>query len=297
MQQEVRRKVYFFRLAEHAEFQPKLEEAVAYIEDLPFNDQGRYLVTASDDVVLALFVTSATYPIKIQFGKIRRSALPMVEDGGDVSPLKIAQSAGILDWSHMVIFEDGTVAAEFNRDAPRIARLGEYLAFKSRGILPNAPRFHPLYQRDIIEELENFEAVTILEVEAPITEADLIAETDKNLGSALKACGRAGGMRRARIILKAEQRLDNKLKGLARKLVRHGNSREALTFLKATGKTVDGSRPLNLLEEYLISTEEFLRVDKRTRALASDHAFATLARAYENKRSRISSAATANAPW
>ena len=146
MQQELRRKVYFFRLAEYAEFQPKLEEAVAYIDGLPFNDQGRYLVTASDDVVLALFVTSASYPIKIQFGKIRRSALPMVEDGGEVSPLKIAQSAGILDWSHMVIFEDGTVAAEFNRDAPRIARLGEYLAFKSRGLLPSAPRFHPLYQ-------------------------------------------------------------------------------------------------------------------------------------------------------
>ncbi|MBH1943154.1 hypothetical protein I5L01_02805 [Erythrobacter sp. YJ-T3-07] len=221
----------------------------------------------------------------------------MVEDGGSVSPLKIAQSAGILDWSHMVIFEDGTVAAEFNRDAPRIARLGEYLAFKSRGILPSAPRFHPLYQRAILEELENFEAVTILEVEAAVTEADLIAETDKSLGSALKACGRAGGMRRARLILKADNRLDNKLKGLARKLVQNGISREALSALKATGKTIDGSRPLNLLEEYLISTEEFIRIDRRTRALAPDQAFATLERAYENKKARIASAASANSPW
>lgn len=192
MQQEIRRKVYFFRLAEYAEFHPKLEDAIAFIDGLPFDDQGRYLVTSSDDVILALFVTSATYPIKIQFGKIRRSALPMVEDGGDVSPLKIAQSAGILDWSHMVIFNDGTVAAEFNRDAPRIAKLGEYLAFKSRGILPSAPRFHPLYQRNILEELENFEAVTLLEIEAAVSEADLIGETDRNLASALKACGRAG---------------------------------------------------------------------------------------------------------
>lgn len=104
-------------------------------------------------------------------------------------------------------------------------------------------------------------------------------------------------MRRARLILKAEHRLDNKLKGLARKLLQNGNSRESLTTLKATGKTIDGSRPLNLLEEYLISTEEFLRVDKRSRALASDHAFTTLSRAYDKKETRIAGAATANSPW
>ena len=222
---------------------------------------------------------------------------PMVEDGGEISPLKIAQSAGIIDWSHMVIFADGTVAAEFNRDAPRIARLGEYLAFKSRGILPSAPRFYPLYQRNILEELENFEAVTILEIEASVSDADVISETDRHLGNALKACGKAGGMRRARLVLKSEQRLDNRLKSLARKLVKTGASREALSTLKATGKAIDGSRPLNLLEEYLISTEEFIRIDKRSRALAPDQAFSTLERAYDNKRSRISSAASANSPW
>lgn len=297
MQLEVSRKVYFFRMADYAEIQPHLEECVRVIDELPFDDQGRYLATGVEDTILALFVSSQNFPIKLQFGRIRRSALPLVEDGGAVSPLKISRSAGIMDWSHIVIFEDGTVAAEFNRDAPHIARLGEYLSFKSRGLLPSTPRFHPLFQRAIIEELENFQHLTLLEVEASTSDAELIAEADSDLASAFKACRKAGNTRKARLMLKADRKTDNRLKGLARNLVMNATAREALTFLKATGKTADGSKPLNMLEEYLISTEEFVRVDKRTRALAPDHAFATLERAYSKKKAIISDAARANSPW
>lgn len=297
MSRTLRRKVYFFRIADYGEMRPLLEGCVEAIDQLPFNDQGRYLATESDDVILALFVTSAKFPIKLQFGKIRRSALPMVEDAGKISPLKIAQRAGIIDWSHIVIFEDGTVAAEFNQDAPRIARLGEYLSLKARGALPNAPKFYPLFQRAIMEELEGFEAVTMLEIEASTLDADLIAEVDKSLGGAFKACRSAGEVSKARLVLKAEKKLTTRLKGLARKLVSNAESREALTFLRATGKTIKGSKPLNRLEEYLVSTEEFIRIDSRTRALNPAHAFAVIEDAYEAKKARLNDAAQAYMPW
>ena len=297
MRQELQRKVYFFRLAEYTEFHGKLEEAVAAIDMLPFNDQGRYLTTTTDDVLLALFVTTKKYPIKLQFGRIRRSALPMVEDAGEVSPLKISQSAGIIDWSHIVIFDDGTVAAEFNRDAPRLARLGEYMSFKSQGVLPAPPKFYPLFQRAILEELENFQGLTILEVEASALDADLIAEADKSLSNGFKACQRAGDVKAARLVLKAEGRLDNKLRELARRLITSSKAREALSVLQVTGKAAGGRRTLNMLEEYLVSVEDFIRIDQRTRALHPDSAFATLERAYFNKRSLLAVAATANSPW
>jgi hypothetical protein len=53
----------------------------------------------------------------------------------------------------LILFEDGIIAAEFNIDAPRISRLGEYLYFKGRSILPNSPKFKPLFQRKILDEL------------------------------------------------------------------------------------------------------------------------------------------------
>lgn len=297
MDQHIQRKVYFFRVAHHSEFAPLLEDCVRYIDGLPFDDQGRYLTTATDETVLALFVTSADYPIKIQFGRIRRKDLPLVEDGGIISPLEIAQSAGIIDWSHIVIFADGTVAGEFNRDAPHIARLGEYLSFKTRGLLPSAPRFYPLFQRSVLEELESFKAVTILEVEALTTDSDAISEADSNLGAAFAACRRAGNVKRTKLILKAVRDNENDLKGLARQLFLNANSRESLSVLKATGQTGIGRKPIDLLEEYLVSAEDFVRLDKRSRALSTAHAFAVIERAYLKNLARLADAAMANEPW
>ena len=297
MDQRVPRKVFFFRLADYAEYHPLLEECFRRIDTLPFTEDGRYLPTVSEDTVLAVFVTSFTYPIKIQFGRIRRSDLPLVENAGDISPLQIEQSAGIIDWSHIMIFDDGTVAAEFNRDAPRLARLGEYISFKSGSNLPGSPKFLPLFQRAILEELESFEAVTVLEIEAMTTDAEAIAEADKSLGAAFKACRAAGKVKKSKIILKAVRERDNDLRGLARRLITNAFSREALTSLKATGTTPDGRKPLDMLEEYLVSTEEFMRLDKRSRALSSEHAFRVLQRAYNNNKTRLAAAVSANAPW
>jgi len=137
---KVSRKVYFFRLADHAEFIGKLESAVAHIATLPFNDQGRYQATSGEDTVLAVFVSSAEYPIKIQFARIRRDNLPLVEREGSITPLTLEANAGLMDWSHIAIFPDGIVAAEFNQDAPRLRRLGQYLMFKGGVELPSAPR-------------------------------------------------------------------------------------------------------------------------------------------------------------
>lgn len=297
MDGHVQRKVYFFRLADYVEFQPLLEECVRYINGLPFDDQGRYLSTTTDGTVLALFVTSSSYPLKLQFGRIRRDDLPLVEESGLISPLQIAKSAGILDWSHIVIFPDGTVAAEFNRDAPRIARFGEYLMFKSRGMLPSAPRFNPLFQRAVIEELENFESVSMLEIEALTSDSDAIAEADANLGAAFAACRNAGKIKKTKIVLKSIRQSENDLKGLARRLFMNSNTRESLSILKATGKTYQGRKPLDMLEEYLISTEDFIKVDGRTRAISTTHAFAVIERAYVKNRQRILSAAVGNEPW
>ena len=215
---KVNRKVYFFRLADHAEFIDHLEGAIAHVGSLPFNDQGRYQATSDEETILALFVESASFPIKIQFARIRRDNLPLVEQEGDITPLTLAKNAGLMDWSHIVIFNDGIVAAEFNQDAPRIRRLGQYLMFKGGGSLPSAPRFAPLYQRNVLDELESFESVTILELEALTTDAELIEQGDRHIGAAFKACRDAGNVKRSQITLKSIRSKDDGLKGLARKL-------------------------------------------------------------------------------
>jgi hypothetical protein len=296
-EKSVLRKVFFFRLGNSIAL-PDLQRAIEHIANLPFNDQGRYLPTSSDDIVLALWVEQPQFPIRLQFGRIKRSDLPLVEDQGSVSPLQIAQSAGVLDWSHIVVFEDGIVAAEFNRDAPRITRLGEYLYFKARGILDTTAKFLPLFERAVMDELARFSEVTILEVEAPTSEADSVAEADGNLGAALRACRNAGQVKTARLMLKAPEkgRLQD-LRALAARLFLNPRSREVLTQLKVTGKTDKGRRPLDLLEDYLVASEAFVRLDNRTRALAPAHAFAVIESAYNDNKHRFANAATAADSW
>jgi hypothetical protein len=295
--QSVSRKVYFFELADKNDFLPLIEGCISEIADLPFNDQGRYLPTTDADNVLVLFISSTSYPLKLQFGRVRRSDLPLIENAGQISPLKIAQGAGIMDWAHLILFEDGILAAEFNRDAPRISRLGDYLYFKGKNTLPSAVRFKPLFQRAILEELERFQTVTALTVEASTLDADAIKDADRNLGQAFLACRKAGHVKKARIMLKTSVNPQSDLKSLARRLFTNQRSRESLTTLKLTGRTDVGRKPLDLLENYLISSEDFMKVDSRSRAIDPEDAFRVLNRAYLQNRSRFASAATADDPW
>ena len=294
----VLRKVYFFRVESFDTIKAGLCSAVSLIDDLPFTEEGRYLPTVSNDTTLALFVSRKSYPLRLQFARIRRSDLPLVEDGGKITPLQLATSAGVLDWGHIVVFDDGIVAAEFNRDAPRLARLGEYLLFKARPIIDSSIKFFPLFERAVLGELAKYDDVSILEVEASTIDAEAIAEADGNLGAAFAACRRASNARTAKLKLKVDLSKENSnFKDLADRLFRNPRSREAISKLQITGTTEGGRKPLNMLQDYLVSTESFVKVDGRTRAIASDDAFRVIEKAYGDNKHRFKGAATATEMW
>lgn len=298
LDRSVQRKVFFFRVENASLVLASLQQAICHIATLAFNDQGRYLPTVSEDIVHALFVTRDRFPIQVQFGRIRRADLPLVENRGAISPLNIAATAGVLDWGHIVIFEDGIVAAEFNRDAPRLARLGEYLLFKARGKLDTVPRFLPLFERAALNKLSAYDSVTVLEVEAPTSEADAVENADPSLGAAFRACQAAGHAKTARLVLKNQNATEPKgLLNLTRRLLTNPRSREVITLLKIRGKTDGGSIPLDLFEEYIVSTETFIRLDGRTKAISSDHAFNIIETAYKQNSHRFEDAATAADLW
>ena len=288
--QQVSRKVYFFRIAHFAEVRDVLENAARYVDELPFNDQGRYLPTTTDDTVHSVFVDSPTYPIRLQLARIRRSDLPLVEESGKISALKLSRQAGIMDWCHILIHEDGYAIAEFNRDAPRIAALGEYLLFKTGGKIKNAVRFLPLFQKSVLDELDDFEAVTILEIEALSSEADAIAKGDEHIGAAFAACAELGQAKRTEIILKTVRQPNADLTSIAKRLFQNPFSRESLTRLKAHGKRTGSRKPLDLLQQYMIKTEDFVRLDPRSKAVNSEHAFEVLERTYNEAKPAIESA-------
>lgn len=291
----VNRKVYFFRLAHAMQSLPEVASAVSRIDELPFNENGRYLSVNDEDNLLSLYVDSRQFPLKLHFGRIRRNNLPLIEHGGKFQPLSLRDGAGLIDGCHIVLFSDGIVAAELNQDGPRLRRLGPYLQIKGM-TQQGAPKFLPLYQKDIIDELDRLQSITLLELEIKATDTDLIARADEHLGAAFSACRDAGSSSKTRLVLSATRTRNEALRSLVKRLFINDDSRKLLKrfYVKGQDRPTSQPRGLDLLEEYLVSSQIFIRRGEKSKAIDSEHAYDVIEQAYEENYHRFESAAAAD---
>ncbi|TVV72627.1 hypothetical protein [Sphingomonas solaris] len=182
----VLRKVYFFKFEHFSEFKERLSGSFQRIENLPFEDQGRYQYDPITNSRLCVFPDRLDFPIRMRFGRTRLGSLPDVESGGKLQTLELQEDEGLIDVCHIVFFEDGYVAAEWNWEGPRLAKLGRYLFEKGHN-LPTAPVFYPLFERDIVEVIAGLDSIRVLEVDVPPDAAQLLKEADDNLAAAVEA--------------------------------------------------------------------------------------------------------------
>jgi hypothetical protein len=211
----ITRKVYFFRIAHFDQIREGLTNACERIHNLEFNDSGRYRTDGASAYRYSLYPDTLEYPIKLRFGKIRRDGLPQIEHVGNLETLAIDDEAGLVDLSHIVIFSDGFVAAEWNADGPKLKQITPY--FVEKGKLNDPPSFLPLLERDIVETLAKLKSVRVLEVEVPPDTAELAKEADKSLYDAIKAMESLGATKRVGLKLTADNNSPKLLK-LANKL-------------------------------------------------------------------------------
>ncbi len=297
----VARKVYFFRIEHFEQFKERLSGAFQRIENLPFNDKGRYQADAQTNSLLCGFPDSLEYPLRLRFGRTRRNLLPDIEREGQLKTLALREDEGLIDVCHVMIFEDGHVASEFNHDGPRLVKLGPYL-FDKGANLPTAPRFLPLFERDIVEVVEKMGSVRVLELDVPPDTAQLIREADDNLAAAVEASAKAGASKKVGIALTSDlgtTTLQSLTAKLAMLIKRRPQDRERFKTLKATGY-ISGStvpRYVDILEEKLVSGEIFRRRTARSRSIDSAQAYQIIEAAYEAKRDKLHAAAVANELW
>ena len=178
------RKVYFFKIEHFNQVKESLPVAIARIDKLPFDDDGRYRFDVISRTRLCAFPDSLTYPLKIRFGKTRRDALPQIEHEGSLKTLELQENEGLIDISHVMIFDDGFVAAEWNHEGPKLAQLSPY--FFDKGKLNDPPKFLILMERDIVEVISELDSVRVLEIELPPDAAELAREADENFYTAVK---------------------------------------------------------------------------------------------------------------
>lgn len=289
------RKVYFFRIEHFSDLKDALPGALQRIENLPFNDDGRYLVETRWGARLCVFPDTLEYPLRLRFGRTRRDQLPDVEKSGKLEALELAEDAGLIDLGHLMIFDDGHIAAEWNPEGPKLQRLTAYLVAKG-GMRENV-KIRNLFQRDIVEVVSRLDSVRILDIDLPPTAAELAREADADLASAISATERMGATKKIGLTLTADQG-SMKLRELALRLARliQGRPQERSQFytLKATGHdSVAGvSRYVDILESKLVTGEMFPKKDSRSRSLDSDEAYRLIHRSYLEMKPRLAEAAT-----
>ena len=289
------RKVYFFKVEHFSEVKESLPGALERISMLKFDDDGRYRLEPISRTRLCAFPDSLSYPLKIRFGKTRRDALPQVESEGSLKTLELQENEGLIDLSHVMIFEDGFVAAEWNHEGPKLSQLSPY--FFEKGKLNNPPNFLILMERDIVEVVENLQSVQILEIDIPPDAAEIAREADENFYTAIKATEALGATKRVSIKLTAESsslKLRNIALRLAEIIKNRPHERDRFKGLTVNGYG-DGSRLrkfVDILESKLVSGEIFTRTSARARSIDSEDAYRVIQRAFIENREKIITAAT-----
>jgi len=290
------RKVYFFRIEHFQELMPSLLGALQRIENLPFNDTGRYLLETPSQSRLCVWPDTLEFPVKLRFGRIRRDLLPDVENAGQLDDLPLQEDAGLIDLGHLMIFEDGHVAGEWNPDGPKIARLTAYLLEKG-GMTP-PPKFRNLFERDIVDVVSRLGSVRILDIDIPHDSIELAREADQGLGEALEATSKLGASKKIGLTLTATQgsaTLRDLAVSIAQLIKSRPRERERFLNVKATGRdqVLNLNRVVDVLEDKLVSSEYFPRRTSRSRSLDSGQAYALIEGAYIRRKETLPFAATA----
>jgi hypothetical protein len=254
----------------------------------------------TDGAVTCCWVDRVQPAQRLRIGDVRRRYLPRVEEQGVLSDLPIRPLAGIAEEVHVVFFENNIVGSEFNFYGPRISRLRRYLAVKTSdaGVVPY---FEPLLRNDIREQLGHMEDVRLFDLKIRSSWIETVRRANAELGAAFDAGARAGHAEEIEIVLKSRaysrQPIARRLLGAAQRLVAADGVRtEALRFnFKGLSQESGRVETMDLLSDKLISKQEIVLANERTRTLDSESAYAAIQRAYSELRDDLERAAGADA--
>jgi hypothetical protein len=297
---EVSRNIHFFRAdcgtdddGSPIAFAPR--RMLEHINGLSFTSGGRYFEDGEN--TYCLWVDGVAPPVHLRFAVIRREGLPFVEENGILSALQIPDAAGLVEQIHVEFFQHNIVGCDFNFYGPRLPRLRTYLRERG-GPDHQEVAFEPLVRRDILEALDRFGGIRVFDFRVRRADIDLIAQTDRSLGDALRAQAALADAEEVEVILRPKPYARKADLGsgafqLVRKLVRRGEVLEVARAFRVEGR-IDGapSEPLNILDARLVSEQLIAKEPGRGRSLNRDSAYNAIRTAERQLRDALRAAAS-----
>jgi len=269
--------------------------SLGHVGGLTFDTEGNYWRQANGDDI-CLVVDRKTCPQRIRLGNIRRSGFPQTENGGKVSPLKLAENAGLVEYTHIVVLGNNIIGAEFNFYGPRVSRLQSYLNLKAKDHGPRI-RINQLIRGDIAEQLKRLKDVRMLDLKIEKSQIEAINQADKHLGAAFNAAATLSDAQEIELVLKPKPRSDKALSpGLLSFVQKFGASKSVRDqaerfYTKGLDPQTNAVEFIDVLSDQLIAKKAIRCLDDRTRALDPESAFAAIEQAYSELKPQLLSAA------
>lgn len=197
----------------------------------------------------------------IRLGYVLHSDWPQVERLGDISPLELAENAGLFRAATFVFFERGIVGAEYHWRAPTVARLSPYCS----RVLNDIERVKPnlLLKHDTMAQLTKMQTIEKLEFQISETRlAALEAESgrDEPILEAARSLYAATRVETITVQLSHQRYnprpLPARVLDSIRNLVRQGSIREFDAFKVHGYDTDSGHRIHSISSKTILSTTQ-----------------------------------------
>ena len=271
--------------------------ALTTIDSLPFMSAptGRYEQETEDDV-LCLFTDKRQWD-RVQFCRVRRTQLPLLEEAGRLSELNIPAKAGLSEAIHVRFFPRNIVGAVYNHYGPRLPSLGPYLHSTSNGAIPRVT-FRPLLNADTTKLVDALSDLRLLEFDVRRSFMNVVADTSYSLASAFAGVSELlDAPETISLVAKPEprgaQQLLSRLQAALRSILVRPDLHENVLKLRARGKRTDTGRveTIDFLRDRFASSQEIVRM-RRSRSLKPRSAFDAIGRAYSQLRDELDLAAS-----
>lgn len=154
-------------------------------------DDSEWRVSYDDTDDLAVIVDQVggpKSPTRLRFLRIRGDAPFVLSAARNLSPVQVEQDERITEFTHMVIFQDGFLAALTQRDAPSHKRLGNYLAEVS----DQHTSIVNLYRTDVISRLKKLRKGGIKKASIKIRQSEAAKISEQKGRKGLNAIFKAG---------------------------------------------------------------------------------------------------------
>ena len=308
MSRHTTRKVYFYRIwagidAEGAPVPFDPTPALRVLDALPFSVEGRYQDLGDEEYLCGWVDRADRLPLRARLGKIRHQDLPQVERAGDLTPLNIPADSGIVDQVHVCFFRNDIVGALFNFHGPRAVKLPWYLHKTVEA--PTNVRLDPLLRQDVVEQIEAFDYIKVLDIRVRRSFVDALGPLDEQLFEAFDSLRGISDSAVLGLYLGARPYERGGVLGNLVRLVRNvarrlaPEQREGFTRLKVKGGSMVGgpSPEVDLLQEHMVSAKSVLHSDDRTRAIADESAYRAIEEAYDELGPELGRASAAHVQW